>query len=234
MAQKIIELPGIGNVIIAKRRGAKNLRLSIKPNGQVRVGLPVWAPYSTGVKFAMDRSDWILRNLNSHQPLILKDGDRIGKSYRLCFVATTDRSKTSSRLGQNTITISSHLSTDSPLVQSKAIQACERALKKEAQKLLSQRVRQLAKDNRLTYKELRIKRLVSRWGSCSNQGSITLSYFLVQLPWHLIDYVILHELVHTKHHNHGPDFWNLFEELLPGAKKLRREIKQYHPVLLPN
>ncbi|MGH7156890.1 MAG: M48 family metallopeptidase [Candidatus Saccharimonadales bacterium] len=231
MAQKTVELPGIGNVVLAKRRGAKNLRLSIKPNGQVRVGLPIWAPYSAGIKFAIDRSDWILRNLDSHQPLILKGGDRIGKSYRLRFV---NGLKISSRVGQNTITISSHLSANSPSVQRKATQACERALKKEAQKLLGHRLDQLAKDNQLKYKDLRIKRLISRWGSCSNQGSITLSYFLVQLPWHLIDYVILHELVHTQHHNHGLGFWNLFERLLPNAKRLRKEIKQYHPVLMPS
>lgn len=233
MAQKTVNLPGIGDVVLAKRRGTKNLRLSIKPDGRIRIGLPVWAPYSAGIRFALDRSDWIRQNLGSQQSLMLKHGHRIGKSYRLCFVSVSSGTRTGSRLGQNSITVASHLPVENPIVQRKAAQACERALKKEAQALLSQRLDQIAKDKNLKYKDIRIKRLISRWGSCSNEGSITLSYFLIQLPWYLIDYVLIHELVHTKHHNHGRDFWATFEKLLPEAKKLRKEIKLYRPVLAP-
>jgi|SRR6266404_615179 len=234
MAQKTVDLPGIGSVILAKRRGTRNLRLSVKPNGQVRVGMPAWAPYSAGIKFALQRSDWIISHLGKTRPIVLKEGQRIGKSYRLGFVSVSRPPKTSTRLGQNSITVTSYLPFDDPDVQSKAARACERALKTEAQKLLKQRLDQIAKAKDFTYKELRIKRLTSRWGSCSNDGRITLSYFLTQLPWHLIDYVIVHELIHTRHLNHSRDFWELFEKVLPGAKYLRKEIKLYDPVLLPD
>ena len=70
-----------------------------------------------------------------------------------------------------------------------------------------------------------------RWGSCSSDQMITLSYFLMQLPWDLIDYVILHELAHTKHLNHGPGFWSELEALCPDARARRKSIKEFRPAI---
>ena len=55
----------------------------------------------------------------------------------------------------------------------------------------------------------------------------------MQLPWELIDYVILHELVHTKHLNHSPEFWRALEELSPGARALQKKIKSHKPRVEP-
>ena len=220
--------------MLAKRRGSKNLRLSILPNGRVRVGLPAWAPYAAGIKFAQNRAGWISQHLEQHQPAILRDGSLIGKSYRLQFVAIPSATKTSARLSGNNITITSHLHSSHQAVQTKAAQACERALKKEAEKLLIYRLKELAGRHGFGYRQSKVMRLASRWGSCSNQKDITLNYYLVQLPWHLIDYVILHELVHTQHLDHSPAFWARFAEILPDVKTLKKEIRQYRPVLLPS
>jgi hypothetical protein len=55
----------------------------------------------------------------------------------------------------------------------------------------------------------------------------------MQLPWQLIDYVLLHELTHTKHLNHGDDFWQEFLRHEPAAKALRKIIKTHKPILEP-
>lgn len=229
MSQKIIELDDIGPVILSKRRGAKNLRLTILPDGRVRVSMPVWVPYATGINFAKTRKDWIARHTNASS-LLLLDGQRIGKSYRLQFKPGS--SGIQARLGINSITITSVLAPTHHEVQAKAKSAAERALKKEAQHLLSSRLRQLAESKGFKYKGFRVKKLTSRWGSCSSAGDITLNYFLIQLPWRLIDYVILHELAHTIHHDHSPKFWKLVENNLPDYKSLRRELKTYRPIIL--
>ena len=66
----------------------------------------------------------------------------------------------------------------------------------------------------------------SRWGSCTSENSINLNSWLVLLPDHLIDYVILHELVHTIHKNHSPEFWNYLDRLADGKSKIyRRELR---------
>jgi predicted metal-dependent hydrolase len=234
MSQKIVDIPGVGYVLLAKRRGTRSLRLSVQPNGTVRVGMPAWAPYSAGIKFALTRRDWIAHHQKDYRPIILKHGHRIGKSHRLQFVAAPSAAQVITRLRSNTITITSSLEPIDIVVQSRAVKACERALKKEAETLLPDRLSQIAQQYGFTYKKAHIKRLMSRWGSCSNSGLITLNYYLIQLPWHLIDYVLLHELVHTQHMSHGPEFWELFERHAPNAKALRKEIKQYRPILMPS
>jgi predicted metal-dependent hydrolase len=234
MAQKIVDLPGIGEVLLAKRRGTRSLRLTIQPNGQVRVGLPAWLPYSAAITFALSRTDWINQNLQTHRLITLRDGSLIGKSYRLQFISVSTARRTATRLGQNVITVTTQLEISDAAVQNAATRACERALKKEASNLLPQRLDKIARQYGFVYKDARIKRLRSRWGSCSTDGLITLNYYLVQLPWHLIDYVLLHELIHTRALNHGHEFWGLFEQHLPNAKALRSEIRQYRPTLMPS
>lgn len=231
MSQKTVEIPDIGPVILAKRRGAKNMRLTILPNGRLRVSMPVWVPYSAGVAFAAARREWIAQHSAQPSSTVLKDGQRIGKSYRLKFVSRP-AGVTQARLGINSITITSSLEPQHADVQAKAKSAAERALKKEAELLLGARLKQLAARYGFKYRALKVKRLSSRWGSCSSRGEITLNYFLVQLPWHLIDYVLVHELAHTVHHNHSHRFWQTVENILPDFKSLRREIKTYRPIIL--
>ena len=80
----------------------------------------------------------------------------------------------------------------------------------------------------LPYKSVKIKSSSGRWGSCSAQGNINLSYYLVLLPKHLIDYVLLHELAHTREMNHGERFWDLLDRMTDGkAQALRAELRKY-------
>lgn len=231
MAQKTYDIEGLGSVLVSKRRGTRNIRLSINSKGQARVSLPLWTPYSVGVAFAVQRKDWIAKHIEPSGQHLLRDNDRIGKSYRLRFRPSLQGSRLSARVGRNQITISVPPSTNSREIQQKAKTASERALRAEAEQLLPVRLQQLANKHGYDYKSLQIKKLTSRWGSCSSTRQISLSYFLVQLPWEFIDYVILHELVHTRHLNHGTDFWRDFKSVLPDARQLQKKIRQYKPVV---
>ena len=73
---------------------------------------------------------------------------------------------------------------------------------------------------------LKVRTTVSRWGSCSAKGSISLSTNLVKKREELIDYVILHELCHLRHRNHGPNFYKLLGEICPEYLVLRAELKR--------
>jgi predicted metal-dependent hydrolase len=72
-----------------------------------------------------------------------------------------------------------------------------------------------------------IRSMKRRWGSCSNKGKITLSTELIKLDDIYIEYVIVHELCHLKHHNHGAKYYDLLSKLIPDWKKIRKEIKGY-------
>ena len=104
----------------------------------------------------------------------------------------------------------------------------EEALRRNAKIILPPRLYMLSMQHNLPYKSVKINSSSGRWGSCSAQGNINLSYYLVLLPKHLIDYVLLHELAHTREMNHGERFWDLLDRMTDGkAQALRAELRKY-------
>jgi len=81
---------------------------------------------------------------------------------------------------------------------------------------------------RLKYNKLTIRASRTKWGSCTGTNNISLSLFLMTLPEHLRDFVIVHELCHTVHHDHSPKFHALVDRLVGGNEKaLNRELKAF-------
>lgn len=229
MAGKQFLLKGRIPVTVLKRRGNRNLRLTISPRGQVRVSIPAWAPYKTGLEFAASRYDWIVSQ--QKPPTILADGQPVGKAHHLSLVA--GGTKISTRVTGSIVLVQypPQLTSDSQEVQTAAYEASVRALRRQAQKLLPQRLQALADRYGFEYAKVSIKRMRSRWGSCDSRRNIALNLFLMQLPWELIDYVLIHELVHTVVLKHGPEFWLAMEAVMPDAKMRRKSLHAFHPVL---
>lgn len=101
-------------------------------------------------------------------------------------------------------------------------------MKKEAKRVLPTRVRLLANQHKFTFSDVKIQSSRTRWGSCSNKQNINLSFYVMLLPAHLIDYVILHELCHTVEMNHSERFWKLMDEVTDAKTvALRKEMKRY-------
>lgn len=228
-AKKVVSIPGIGEVTLTKRRGNTNIRLSYTRTGEIKVSLPYFVPYQAGVNFVKTKTDW----LQKHRPAPaaqLSHGDRIGKAHQIQILRSAAANKPSVRVIHRKIntTLPAHAEPYEPDAQKAIQRGALRALKQEADQLLPQRLDQLAKKYNFSYRSVSTKRLTSRWGSCSQHADIILNIYLMQLPWHLIDYIIIHELVHTEHLNHSAAFWERFEQIMPNAKQLRRELKQ-HP-----
>lgn len=232
MATKQVEIPDIGTVTLYKRRGNRSLRLSVGAGGEIRVSMPYWLPYVAGERFARGKAAWLAKHRNA-QPTGLQHGQAVGKAHRLFFYPSAQALRVSTRLKSGEIAVHHppHISQQHPEVQQAARTASIRALRKEAEQLLPQRLQQLAALTNFSYASVNVKQLKSRWGSCTAKQEITLNLYLMQLPWHLIDYVLLHELTHTKVMRHGAPFWKELERHAPLAKKLRKEIGNYQPVL---
>ena len=103
--------------------------------------------------------------------------------------------------------------------------------KTSAREYLISRLEFLSSANNLTYNRVSFRFQKTRWGSCSSKKNISLNYKLLTLKPELIDYVILHELAHTKHMNHSQEFWNFLELICMGAKKYHKELKHSLPNL---
>ena len=231
MPVKHIEVSGLGTIAVYKRRDSRALKISIDNNDQIRVSMPNWLPYRVATEFARNKSAWIAQHRKP--PTLLKDGQTIGKAHRLEFVVS-DRAKTpSTRLVGQAVRVSlpTNMNFTNMHAQLVAKRGATAALRKEASSLLPIRLRQLADQYNFVYSSVRIKQLRSRWGSCSDKRHITLNLFLMNVPWPLIDYVLLHELTHTKHLHHGLDFWTEVETHMPSYKQLRKQLKEFQPSL---
>lgn len=235
MATKQINIPDIGPVTLFKRRGNRSLRLSIGAGGEIRVSLPMWVPYKAGEQFVIAKARWIAEHRTAHDTLVLKHGHGIGKAHRLSFEPQTMASRVNARIVENEVRVLYPITrnTHDKEVQDAAHKASIRALRKEAAALLPQRLEALANQTGYEYTAVGVKQLKSRWGSCNSNREITLNLYLMQLPWHLIDYVLVHELVHTKVMQHGAPFWAEMEKFMPDAKALRKQMSAYRPTLSP-
>jgi len=97
----------------------------------------------------------------------------------------------------------------------------------QARKMLVERLNELARQHNFTYNRVFVKNQKTRWGSCSGVNNINLNVNLIHLPGELRDYVILHELVHTRHKNHSKAFWRALDRLVGDGRQLQRQLRQY-------
>ena len=98
-----------------------------------------------------------------------------------------------------------------------------------ARKLLVERLAELARRHGFVYNKVFVKNQRTLWGSCSSANNINLNMRLAALPGELRDYVILHELVHTRHKNHSKAFWDTLNRLVGDGKGLQRQLRRYQP-----
>ena len=104
--------------------------------------------------------------------------------------------------------------------------------RKVARKVLCRRIGELAQLHNFVYNRISIRKQKSRWGSCSSKDNINLNANLLHLPSELMDYVLLHELVHTRVKNHSKDFWDELETVVPNARQIDKKLKDYQYCLL--
>ena len=233
MSKKYFDVENVGVVCVTKRRKSRRLRLRIASDGQAHVSIPYWAPYRSALAFVSEKQEWIV----AHQPnrAVIADGDIIGRHHQVVLRRQDDSAPTRVRVNRQeiVITIAGDDDIASRDIQDKLAQAAKRALTRQAEQLLPARVDVLAKRHNFSYRHLRFRAMKSRWGSCSSERDITLNVYLLQLDAALIDYVILHELLHTEIPAHGAVFWHRLAEYVDGLPSIRRQMRALEPRILP-
>jgi predicted metal-dependent hydrolase len=98
----------------------------------------------------------------------------------------------------------------------------------EAKKILPPRLNELARHHNFKFNKVTIRNNKRNWGSCSSKNNISLNLQMMKLPDELIDYILLHELVHTEIKNHSTAFWKKLNQITNNhAKELAKQVKQY-------
>ena len=228
--KRVVPDKDFGQIIIRTRITARNISMRTKPDG-LHVTVPPRCLTSR-----------IMAVIEEYRPKLLEKWQKSAEqpldlNFRIdapCFRLHLEEGRYSRftlRINEEDITICCPPRTDfsQKPVQDLLRNAIIRALKKSAQTYLPPLLSELAEHYGFKYKKVKITGSKSRWGSCSATGSINLSCYLMLLPPHLMDYVLLHELTHTKEMNHGPQFWEILNDLTEGrAKTLRAELKNFH------
>ncbi len=235
MSKKTKTYSFIGEVAFVKSRRARRLTLSVRPNRGVRITLPWYAAWNDAEAFLLNQMEWVKEKIKRARQFegqsvlpLYKSGDQVIPGVMLKLVPH-DKTTCTSKLHDNILLVAypSGISAGDPALQSAIHEAIGKSLRKKACEYLPHRTAWLAEKHGFRYRRVSIRGSRTRWGSCSAVNNINLSIYLMQLPGHLIDYVILHELTHTRHKNHGPAFWELLEKHTGNARALAREIKKY-------
>jgi predicted metal-dependent hydrolase len=218
-------------IVFSRRR---TISIVISPVG----GVVVKAPYRTPVRiidrFINEKSDWIKKTLIKFKAFVridnrdgYSDGDSIllfGRDHKLKLFQSDDYSV---RLGSDdTLEVSFDKDNNSLVIKA----MLEGWFTFIARKRLAENYRKILSEYR-EYGFLPtgfvVRKMKSRWGSCSSKGKIAISYDLIRLDEIFGKYVIIHELCHLKHHNHSASYYKLLSEVYPDWKKVRGDLKKY-------
>lgn len=188
-------------------------------------------PYAYAVKFAQEKKEWITKHRKSKS--IFQDNVLIAERYVL-FIRQYDGKTFRSQISESSIIVKvpKHFQIHETAVQQKIRSICEEALLQLSQLRIPERIDELSIQFNFEYKAISFKKLRSRWGSCDRNKNIIINTHLVQLPQNIIDYILIHELTHTEHMNHGNMFWQRVEQCLPNYKVIQKQLKQYSPEVL--
>ncbi len=233
MSEQVITIEDI-DITLFRSKKAKSINITIRPFKGVRVSVPSFVSYDKAKSAVEKRMSWIKKNLRKIQgaeelfTVFDYNSEFKTREHQLKLIeGNFDNLKSVVRSNTIFVYIPKELDVLSDKVQMEIRKAVERAWRKEAKAYLPERVDYLAKKNNFSFNRVRVQNSKTRWGSCSVENNINLSLHLMRLPGYLIDYVILHELVHTKVKNHGRNFWQLLDSVSGNAKKLDRKVKEY-------
>ncbi|NLJ89558.1 MAG: M48 family metallopeptidase [Clostridiales bacterium] len=220
---------------ILTRKSVKNINLRVKPDGKVYVSANRRVAVDYIDKFIRENKDFILKAQENYkekqkdslsQPKTYVDGELfrvLGKSLTLKVieekkeVVTSDGTSIYLRIKKENM--------DDIKVKEALINNWLRDLMVEVFKESCDKAHQVFKDYGISYPNVKIRYMTSRWGSCRpRKGNITLNSKLIEASRECIDYVVFHEFAHFIHPNHSKDFHDFMTSLMPDWKDRKKEL----------
>lgn len=232
--QKIYKHPLFGEILIKKRAGSSRIRVAINPKKGISVTIPLLTPYSAAVSFIDEIEEKIVKvmakqNENMSKKMVEITPDTVIKTVcREISFKPSDRAEIKVVLYNNAAIIEYPINADLSELEPFLKEAVIKILRHEAKEFLPKRLKELADKHGFTYNRLALKNNSSNWGSCSGKNNINLNIHLMRTSAEICDFVILHELAHLRHRNHGDEFHRLLNSLCGGREReLSAKLRKY-------
>ena len=229
--QRIFKIDDLEFIVTYSRR--RTIGISVHPDSSVIVRVPYLTSQKTIERIVKEKYDWVLRHRDNYRKL---DHSNLKRSFTNGEIhlfrgnnsplEIEKSAKSYIHFFDSTIQIGIDRTEDSVAVKKVLYNGYKNEALKHFPELMS-KVLMEHENQGFKPKGLVVRTMKRRWGSCSNKGIITLSTELIKLSDIYIEYVIIHELCHLEHHNHGPKFYELLSEVFPDWKSVRKELKKY-------
>lgn len=226
--------------IVRSKRRRFSSSISVSPEKGVIVSVPSWVPLSAIEDMVREKAEWIertVRRLGGIKTVKKKryvDGEShlyFGEEYPLAVAPATGIATARLQFIYNQFKalVPAH---HSPSEQRSDLkEAMIRWYLDNGKRIITKKVNHFTKLLGVNYNRIVLKRVSSIWGSCSRKNNLNFNRKLIMAPHRVVDYVVIHEVCHLIHHNHGKGFWNLVKSLDPDYKDRIRWLKQNQHLL---
>jgi len=210
------------------RKRRKTISLQISDKSELVIAAPYFTPAAEINRFVQEKQNWIHKTIQKRKEDSIKNKSKeyitgemfyyLGESFPLeTFFEQNERNGLvfwRNRFYLNTADVTE-----------KGIFYFVSWYKKKAREYINQHVDFFSREIGVLPRKIKITSAEKRWGSCSADDNLSFSFRLIMAPPDIIDYVIVHELMHIKEKNHSAAFWKLMEAVMPEYKIHRRWLK---------
>ena len=212
------------------RKRKKTISLQISNNSEVTICAPHFTPAGEINRFVRENQNWIQRTIQKQISLRTKEKEYttgelfyyLGESFPLEVFFEENARK-------GLVFWRDRFYLNSPDAAVDGMSFFISWYKKKAREYLNERVEFFSRQLSLQPRQVKITSAGQRWGSCSEDNNLSLSFRLIMAPPAVIDYVVVHELMHIREKSHSSRFWELIEAVMPEYKTHRHWLKEESP-----
>jgi predicted metal-dependent hydrolase len=213
--------------LIRSKKRRKTISLHIKEDGKIVIYTPYRTPKWEIEKFIQEKQSWIVEKISEKEKR-MKEAEKaflpgekflyLGEWYPL------EMQEPSNKEPPLTLAFGKFILNDDRIGEARNL-FCD-WYKREAKEKIKERVDYYSRRFRLVPEGIKITSARSRWGSCSRDNRLSFSWRIIMASLSVIDYILIHELVHIREKNHSKKFWNYLESVLPDYRKHRYWLRE--------
>ncbi len=209
------------DVILRYHPTAKKMRLRIDTKTKkALVIMPKYTTQKRAMEFAMANASWLLSRIQNAKPkIIIKDKVKLTVLGEEFTVSYQNKLRGVTEMQDGKLLVYG----EETMIRKRVIDYIKSLIKPYIEDIASRYSIKLG----TTYSKILIKDTSSRWGSCNSQGEISICWKLAFAPVPILDYIIIHEVVHLKHFDHSPSFWKTVGRFFPEYEKAQSWLEKH-------